>query len=239
MSNEKLKNTLVGVTCIATIVGVALWSFGVINFESTSESRLEIPDGYTHINSTENGSEVVHTYKKNPAQLSNVTQTSDQAYGRYMQGLPESLDKAIAQEFRTLSVSLQNARLFADTTGLIRQGRENMKTLGELEGEQQDQAKKQASRQNNTGLLVGADIQSEMDIPSSESKLSNTSLDDLTLEGVIGENNEFYAMIQASNGKSYSLKPGQRFDGKLVVVSVNTREVIISNGKHERVIPVM
>ncbi len=241
MANPDLKkNIAIGIATLAGVTVFGLWSFGVIGGDSgKSDSALKVPDGYSHVNSQQQGNEIVHTYQKTPPQTAGVSQTPDQAYARYMQTLPDSLDKAIAQEFRTLSVSLQNARLFADTTGLIRQGKENMKTLGELEGKQQAQAKEQALNKNNTGLLVGGDIQPSVVNENPKSTASKGGLDDVILEGVVGGDDGYYAMLKDSEGRPFTLKPGQRFEGDLVVKSVDTKEVVITDGQQERVIPVM
>lgn len=239
--NEKMKQVLGVTVCIGGLVVFALWYLGFLEPAKEADKTLTVPDGYSHVQSKATSNETVHTFKKAPPQVGAISQTADQAYSRYMQSLPDTLDKAIAQEFRTLNVSLQNARLYADTTGLIRQGRENMNQLNQLKDKQNEQEKEQAMSRNNVNFLVDDRDNTPTRYKQEQQKKAEikASLGDISLEGVVGTEDGYYVMLRDAKGNPFTLKPGQYFDGGMVVKSVNTKEVVITDGDEERIIPVM
>lgn len=239
VSNEKMKSTITVLICIGGLVVFGLWYLGLIGGEKNTKSALSVPDGYTHLKSETNKNETVHTFKKAQPKAGAISQTADQTYARYMQSLPDTLDKAIAQEFRTLNISLQNARLYADTTGLIRQGRENMNQLNQLKEKQNEQEKEQAMAQNNVGFLVDENQRPNVEFQQQSIMPKKASIDDVILEGVVGSGDGYYAVLKDTKGNTFTLKPGQTFDGRMLVKSVNTKEVVIKDGAEERTIPVM
>ena len=240
-NKEKIKNTVLIIASLGGLILFAVWYLGLLDFKDTAKSSVTIPDGYSHTKSKTTDSETVHTFTKSPPTQGYISQSADQAYSRYMESLPDTLDKAIAQEFRTLNVSLQNARLYADTTGLIRQGRENMNELNQLKDKQNEQDQELAMTSNNVNFLVDdrynrASNHQQVDVPA---KRERPALGDVVLEGVVGTDDGYYAMLRDAKGNPFTLKPGQYFDGGMVVKSVNTKEVIITDGDEERIIPVM
>ncbi len=242
-NNQQVKKALIVVGSIGALVAFSLWYLGFLGGSEKTKESIVVPNGYSHQKSVSNEKETVHTFKKSPPQLGSVTQTNDQAYARYMQSLPDKLDKAIAQEFRTLNVSLQNAKLYADATGLIRQGRENMNQLNQMKDKQNAKENEQAMSQNNVNFLVerSQNLNQAVQVKQSDSEVSDKSdaLGNVILEGVVGTDEGYYALLRDAKGNPFTLKPGQKFENGMGIKSVNSDQVVIRDGDEERIITVM
>lgn len=238
-NSAKVKNTLATMVMLGVVGGTVFWAFGD-NFTQAAvpKNKLNVPDGYIHQKTTDTGSEVVHQYKKAPPTKTTDMQNADQAYSRYVDGLPDNLEKSIASEFRTLSVSYQNARLYADTTGLIRQGKENMESLRKLKGKQEEVQKIEALNKNDTGLIVTRPTTIEPEINPVTTGNNEFSLHDVKLEGVSGDSSGYSVLLLTQAGKMVSRQAGQMF-GDFKVEKVSMKQVVISNGNEQRSIPVM
>lgn len=242
-NDQQVKKVLIVVGSLGALVAFSLWYLGFLGGSEQAKESIVVPNGYSHQKSVSNEKETVHTFKKSPPQLGLVTQTNEQAYARYMQSLPDTLEKAIAQEFRTLNVSLQNAKLYADVTGLIRQGRENINQLNQMQDKQSAKDNEQAMSQNNVNFLVersqNLNRALQFEQKSSEASVKSDSLGDVILEGVVGTDEGYYALLRDAKGNPFTLKPGQKFENGMVIKSVNSVQVVIRDGDKERIITVM
>ncbi|GEA09136.1 hypothetical protein KUL42_38970 [Alteromonas sp. KUL42] len=233
----KKKNALVNVLLVMLVL-FSVSAFGIWYLEvdlggvTASESNsLVVPNGFSHMGTKSDGTEIVHNYTKQPPPRANVTQTSEDAYAKYVNSLPTITEKVVAEEFKTLNVSLQNAKLYADTTELFLRGRENEKLIRELDGVNEEEGRKDSfvTDESIAQRIVMGEVETEQSL-----------LNDIVLKGIVGDDSGFYAVITDVEGKySFKVKSGQKFKGSLVVTHIDEKYVVISDGTDERTINVM
>ena len=243
MAKQKTKEIIVGTSLAVGVGAFALFYLDVLGTGTgspKSTNSLNVPSGYAHESTQQQGSETVHNFKKAPPREAVPVQDSELVYQRYLDGLPTKLDQVIGQEFRTLSVSLQNAQLYADTTGLIRQGKENLKTLNELETSRKEEVKKHELQQGSGALVVDYNAgKSGSDVVPDQRDKGRSELDKLDLEGVVGGEAGEYAIFIDGLGRFHEPVEGAAFGNGFVLESLTQNKAVVSEGEQQRIFTVM
>ena len=243
MAKQKTKNIIVGTSLAIGVSAFGLSYLGLLGSDGGSQQTtrsLNVPSGYAHESTQQQGSETVHNFNKTPPREAVTVQDSELVYQRYLNGLPTKLDQAIGQEFRTLSVSLQNAQLYADTTGLIRQGKENLKTLNELETSRKKEVKKHELQQGSGALVVDYNTDNNAsDSAPVQREQGRSELDKLDLEGVVGGEAGEYAIFVDGLGRFHEPVEGATFGNGFVLESLTKNKAVVSEGDQQRIFTVM